>query len=218
MFDLEKVINNFKIIPSNKTNNILLDNMNNMGSKNILYVFAGPNGSGKSTLVANFYNQGFFDNVKYLNADIFAKTLFNNILNDKEKNIKAMEYTINKINNNMKSGDSVIYETVLSHPSKLDIIKAYKKHGYQIISVFVSPCNPEINIERVEQRVREGGHNVPKEKIVDRFYKSNGFKKSLMELSDVYYCVDNTFVPKITHIAMKNFDMINDDVDKDNSL
>ena len=39
-----------------------------------------------------------------------------------------------------------------------------------------------------------------------------------MELSDVYYCVDNTFVPKITHIAMKNFDMINDDVDKDNSL
>lgn len=197
MFDLDNIINSFEIIASNKANEILLKNMNNCGEKNTLYVFAGPNGSGKSTLISNIYKQNQLKNVKYINADIFAKTLFNNLKDEKEKNYKAMFYTMEKIENNIKSGDSVIYETVLSHPSKLEIIKKYKDNGFIIFSVFISPEKPEINIARVEKRVREGGHNVDKEKIKGRFYRSNNLKTDLMKLSDIFYEIDNSNLPKI---------------------
>ncbi len=207
MFNLDEVIYKFKVMPNNEVNEILLDNMNNSGEKKILYVFAGPNGSGKSTLIGNFYKLGMFQNVKYVNADIYAKTLFKDEKSESERNLKAMEYAVDKMNSNMKTGDSVVYETVLSHPSKLDLIKEYKKHGYQVISVFITPDNPVINLQRINQRVKEGGHDVPPRKVMDRFYRSNKLKYSLKEISDSYYQVDNTDLPKITNIVLKNFSL-----------
>lgn len=54
-----------------------------------------------------------------------------------------------------------------------------------------------MNIVRVAKRVEEGGHNVDQEKIRQRFYRSNELKKELVKLSDVYYEIDNTQLPKI---------------------
>ena len=135
MIDIEKVVNSFEIIPSNKANYILLKNMENNGEKKVLYVFAGPNGSGKSTLIANIYKNDMLKDVRYINADIYARTLFKNIKDEKDRNYQAMFYTMNKIKENIVSGDSVVYETVMSHPSKLDIIKDYKENGYKVFSV-----------------------------------------------------------------------------------
>lgn len=204
MIDIEKVVNSFEIIPSNKANYILLKNMENNGEKKVLYVFAGPNGSGKSTLIANIYKNDMLKDVRYINADIYARTLFKNIKDEKDRNYQAMFYTMNKIKENIVSGDSVVYETVMSHPSKLDIIKDYKENGYKVFSVFISPQSPEVNIVRVAKRVEEGGHNVDQEKIRQRFYRSNELKKELVKLSDVYYEIDNTQLPKIKQNGFEN--------------
>ena len=204
MIDIEKVVNSFEIIPSKKANYILLKNMENNGEKKVLYVFAGPNGSGKSTLIANIYKNDMLKDVKYINADIYARTLFKNIKDEKDRNYQAMFYTMNKIKENIVSGDSVVYETVMSHPSKLDIIKDYKENGYKVFSVFISPQSPEVNIVRVAKRVEEGGHNVDQEKNRQRFYRSNELKKELVKLSDVYYEIDNTQLPKIKQNGFEN--------------
>ncbi len=204
MIDIEKVVNSFEIIPSNKANYILSKNMENNGEKKVLYVFAGPNGSGKSTLIANIYKNDMLKDVRYINADIYARTLFKNIKDEKDRNYQAMFYTMNKIKENIVSGDSVVYETVMSHPSKLDIIKDYKENGYKVFSVFISPQSPEVNIVRVAKRVEEGGHNVDQEKIRQRFYRSNELKKELVKLSDVYYEIDNTQLPKIKQNGFEN--------------
>lgn len=203
MIGVENVVKSFEIIPSDKANEILLKNMDNSGEKNFLYVFAGPNGSRKSTLIANFYKLGIFKNVKYINADIYAKTIFKDVKNEKERNYQAMFYTMENIKNNIKSKNSVIYETVMSHPSKLDLIKKYKENGYKIFSIFISPNKPSINIKRVAKRVEEGGHNVAQEKITQRFFRSNALKEDLMKLSDVYYEIDNTNLPKIAKFNLK---------------
>ena len=42
---------------------------------------------------------------------------------------------------------------------------------------------------------------------MDRFYRSNKLKYSLKEISDSYYQVDNTDLPKITNIVLKNFNL-----------
>ena len=190
--DLKKVISNFKVLSYKQSYKVLIDNLENKGSKNILYVIAGPNGSGKSTLIANIFSLGFLKNVKYVNADIYAKTLFNKIQSDAVKSKKAMNYTTSLLEDNIHTHNSIIYETVLSHESKIDLIKAYKKNNYKIVSIFICPNMATINCERVLQRVKEGGHNVPSDKIYARFERSNLFKHKLKELSDEYYEIDSS--------------------------
>lgn len=57
------------------------------------------------------------------------------------------------------------FETVMSHPSKLDFIKTAKANGYKVYLYFVSLADPIMNVERVNARVQLGGHDVPEDKI-----------------------------------------------------
>lgn len=199
MIKVEKIIEHFKIIPSNKANKILEQHLNHSKEKNVLYVVAGPNGSGKSTLIANIFSNSKF-NVRYVNADVFARTIFGKIKNSEAKNKKAMYYTMDLINNLANTRESLIYETVFSHPSKLEIINNFKDLGYKIVSIFVTTKNPKINIARVDKRVIEGGHDVPKDKIISRWQRSNQLKYQLLEISDIYYEIDNSEMPIINRI------------------
>ena len=218
MFDIDKIIENFKIYDFKTSEQILLKAQENKGFKKTLYIFAGPNGSGKSTLIANFYESGMLNNVKYINADIIAKTIFKDEQGEVEKNKKALFNAMKKMNDNAETGDSVVYETVLSHPSKIDIIKNYKDKGYEIVSIFISPNNPKINIERVLKRAQEGGHDVPQDKIIERFYRSHKLKQELIKLSDNFYEIDNTVVPTIKEIYFKILDKLNKEISEENDL
>ena len=157
----------------------------------ILYIFAGPNGSGKSTLIANLYLNKKLD-VEYVNADIYCKTIFANVLDETECNAKAMFYTTSKVQDYINLGKSFCYETVFSHISKVDLIKKAKDNGYKIISTFVYTNSPLINIKRVQKRVKQGGHNVPNEKIISRYKRSLELSKTLKQLSDIYNEFDNS--------------------------
>lgn len=56
----------------------------------------------------------------------------------------------------------------MCHPSKLEFLKQAKKSRFKIYLYFIATKNPAINIERVDNRVEEGGHSVPKDKIESR--------------------------------------------------
>lgn len=89
---------------------------------------------------------------------------------------------------------------MLSHPSKLELIKLAKEKGYEITSIFVYTNSPEINIERVAKRVEQGGHDVPKNKIVERYYRSLEFSKVLKEFSKNFYKFNNSKPLAITNL------------------
>lgn len=65
-----------------------------------------------------------------------------------------------------------------------DAMVAAKEQGYFIRCVFVLTCSPEINKVRVKNRVLNGGHDVPEDKIVSRYYKSLGMITSLIPICD----------------------------------
>lgn len=86
------------------------------------------------------------------------------------------------------------FETVMSHPSKLDFIRrAREEKGFRIYLYFVSLEDPKMNIGRVESRVLQGGHDVPKQKIEERYARCMDLLFEAMKLADRVYFFDNSF-------------------------
>ena len=83
-------------------------------------------------------------------------------------------------------------ETVLSDKRKLDYIRCAKNLGYRIYLYFISTKDVQINIKRVSQRVAQGGHDVPREKIEKRYAKSLENLYDTIKLCDRAYLFDNS--------------------------
>jgi predicted ABC-type ATPase len=64
---------------------------------------------------------------------------------------------------------SFSFETVMSHPSKVDFFGQARTSGYRTYLYFVATDSPNLNVLRIQNRVAQGEHDVPKDKIVDRY-------------------------------------------------
>jgi len=87
---------------------------------------------------------------------------------------------------------SFTFETVMSSYDKVEFLKEAKKLGYKIYLYFVATKDPLINISRVKNRVLNGGHTVPSEKIESRYYRSLGYLSDAVKYSDRAYIFDNS--------------------------
>jgi predicted ABC-type ATPase len=67
---------------------------------------------------------------------------------------------------------SFSFETVMSHRSKVSFLAEAANWGYRTYLYFVATESAQLNIRRVQSRVREGGHDVPSEKIIERYQRS----------------------------------------------
>ncbi len=72
----------------------------------------------------------------------------------------------------MENDLSFSMETVFSHPSKLDFLNDAREKGYRIYLYVIATEHPKLNVYRVQQRIAEGGHDVPDEKIISRYTRS----------------------------------------------
>jgi predicted ABC-type ATPase len=68
------------------------------------------------------------------------------------------------------------------------MMREAKQKGWQINLIYIGIDNVEVNIDRVAQRVAEGGHNVPIEDIRRRY------KRSLENLPIALQLVDNASI------------------------
>jgi predicted ABC-type ATPase len=95
----------------------------------------------------------------------------------------------------LKAGEKISFETVFSHPSKLDLMKAAKADGYKVYLYFVATESPEINVSRIKEvRVKQGGHDVPDEKIRSRYHRTLKLMYDAAELAYQAYFFDNSHI------------------------
>lgn len=80
----------------------------------------------------------------------------------------------------------------MSHKSKIDVLNLAKSKGYKTYLYFVGTESEEINISRVEQRVKLDGHYVSKDKIIERYYKSLNLLKKAVKSSFRSFIFDNS--------------------------
>ncbi|HCL84044.1 MAG TPA: hypothetical protein DIC22_08710 [Chitinophagaceae bacterium] len=92
----------------------------------------------------------------------------------------------------LKERKKFSFETVFSHPSKLEFMQEAVKAGYKVYLYFVTTESPEINVFRVQARKKKGGHDVSENKIRSRYYRSMDQMFEASMIADQSYFFDNS--------------------------
>lgn len=87
---------------------------------------------------------------------------------------------------------SFTLETVMSHPGKVDLLAQAQQAGYRTYLYYVATDDPEINISRVRNRVKLGGHSVPEDRIVTRYHRSLELLLPAIRHTNRAYIFDNS--------------------------
>lgn len=165
--------------------------MRKEGHAPLLIVIAGPNGSGKTTITSEVLASEWLEDAVYINPDIVAQEKFGD-WNSPEAVREAALYCEQWRERCLANGESLIFETVMSAPDKIDFIRRAKQAGYFVRIFFISTANPTINAARIARRVMKGGHDVPIPKIISRYIKSIANCAEIAPEVDRLYVYDNS--------------------------
>lgn len=125
-----------------------------------------------------------------MNADLIAKDI--DSVNSEGLSYHAATVAALIREDLISQGVSFCFETVFSHKSKIDFIAQAKANGYKIILVYIHLIDSSLNEARVKQRVLEGGHSVPIEKIHSRIPRTMKHIKIALPIVDKARILDNS--------------------------
>ena len=157
----------------------------------VLNIIAGPNGSGKTTVTSKILKHEWLEDSVYINPDQVAQERFGD-WNSPEAVRQAAVYCADWRERCLAEHKSMIFESVLSAPDKVDFVQRAKASGFFVRLFFVCTASPTINAARIAKRVMEGGHDVPIAKVISRYNKSIVNCRTLTKISDRVYIYDNS--------------------------
>lgn len=92
----------------------------------------------------------------------------------------------------LNSDSSFSFESVFSHPSKIEELISAKRKQYKIYLYFIATEAPSINTERVNNRVQLGGHDVTSTLVNERYYRCLDLMYEAAQISDRVFFFDNS--------------------------
>ncbi|PSB58221.1 zeta toxin family protein [Chamaesiphon polymorphus] len=164
--------------------------MATLSNSPLLIAIVGVNGAGKSTITARLRQEPGFP-ANYVNPDEIALTL-TDIADPIDRSYTAARKADEQRNIWLTDRQSMAFETVMSHPSKIEFMQSAKDAGYRIMLIFVGLSSPELSLQRVGQRVQSGGHNVPTDKIMARYYRVMALLPNALQVADRALIYDNS--------------------------
>jgi predicted ABC-type ATPase len=150
----------------------------------VIVALAGPNGAGKTTF---YYAHLQPAGLRFVNADALAQEL--------HIEPYAAARVADAVRKELvKQRESFVFETIFSDPvgEKLAFLKSAAQAGYNTILCFIGTAGPQVSEQRVAMRVSQGGHDVPTEKLVQRFPRIlANLRAALRELPHVWVFDNN---------------------------
>lgn len=165
----------------------------------LLVVIAGHNGAGKTTCY-ELVLKPFLDDVglEYINADNIEREMK---LAYSDEGLKRSPEEFSKLARieadqqreaALKSGRDFCFETVASHISKVELMKKAISLGYTVILFFIGLDSPSKSHQRVQLRVARKGHDVPYEKIIERYPRVLRNMRVAMRVATLAIAIDNS--------------------------
>ena len=165
----------------------------------VYILIAGVNGAGKSTFYSihdqicplfPFCDNNSFHNLSQLNPDKIIRSLGD--WRDFNTSRDGMKIAIKIIRDNFEQGVSFSQETTLTGHSILRNFETAKKKGYKVGIVYVGVDSVDIAKQRVQHRVKNGGHGIPEKDIERRYINSFKNLNLLMTKCDGVLLYDNS--------------------------
>ena len=136
----------------------------------VFYLLAGPNGAGKSTLYRSAVAERLIPaEAGFVNADLHEAAHLQHVADPAERSRQARQWADAQRAQCLAKGQSFASETVFSHTSKLDLMSTAQRVGFAVVLLVVCVDDPQQLLGRVSQRVGEGGHPVPPERVLARY-------------------------------------------------
>jgi len=158
-----------------------------------LYIISGCNGAGKTTASYTILPEMLNCN-EFVNADEIAKGL--SPFNPDNVAIKAGRLMLTRITELLESGSDFAFETTLSTRSYVNTVKKAREKGYLVTVLYFWLNSPDLAVERVKIRVKEGGHHIQEETIRRRY--DLGIKNMFnlyIPIVDFWMFIDNSKTP-----------------------
>ena len=159
-----------------------------------LYIISGPNGAGKTTASYTVLPK-ILQCKEFVNADEIARGL--SPFNPESVAIEAGRLMLKRISELLQRNESFSIETTLSTRSYFRLVEKAHSQGYDVTLLFFWLKSPQQAIERVAERVAKGGHDIPKDIIVRRYWEGlDNLFKIYMPIVDTWILVNNGETPR----------------------
>lgn len=87
---------------------------------------------------------------------------------------------------------SFSFETVMSSIDKVELLAKAQQQGFRTYLYYVATNDSTINIRRIEERVRNGGHPVPNNKVKERYCRSLNLLSEAIRYTNRAFIFDNS--------------------------
>lgn len=159
-----------------------------------LYIICGPNGAGKTTASYSVLPK-ILHCKEFVNADEIARGL--SPFNPESVAIEAGRLMLSRIKDLLSKNESFSIETTLATRSYFRLIEKAHQQGYEVTLLYFWLKSPEQAMERVAERVSKGGHNIPRDIIVRRYYEGiDNLFQIYMPIVDTWILVNNSETPR----------------------
>jgi len=153
-------------------------------------IIAGPNGAGKTTFAREFLEReaGI---VHFVNADLLAAGL--SPLKPELAALAAGKLVLRELDRLSAGRADFAFESTLSGQTYLTRLKRWKAEGYRIEMIFLRLHSVRLALKRIADRVKQGGHAVPKADVERRFVRGwDNFVNHYRPLADAWAVYDNS--------------------------
>ena len=161
--------------------------------KPTIYLIGGSNGAGKTTFATEFLRKRAAI-IRFLNADEIARGL--SPLAPQQVALKGGRILLSEIKSCIAKHQSFALESTLSGKTYVTLLQNARRKGYCLQLHYLRIMRVTDAIERIQQRVLQGGHPVPTEDVKRRFGRSlRNLVQSYLAIADQWVIWDNTSFP-----------------------
>ena len=159
-------------------------------------IIAGPNGAGKTTFALKYLFEVAHCR-RFINADLIASGL--SPLSPEAGQIAAGRLFIKEIREAIERRESFSFETTLSGRTNSKRMKLLQENGWRVELIYLYLPDVEMSIARVAERVRHGGHDIPRQSILRRYPRSlQNLLEIYASICDSTICLENSSeIPKL---------------------
>lgn len=155
----------------------------------ILHLVAGPNGAGKS-LLYEYLIQPRHQGLPFVNAQAYAQECLHGVARPEKRDELARRWADETCAELLRKGDSFVFETAFSHPSRVALISHAQSQGFEVVLYALGIDEPRKLLLRVPVATRNGIEPLPAHKVLDRYPRILENFSRAVRLADVSFLFD----------------------------